>query len=79
VTVHSSEYGRLRRAMRSGDPEAVLGAVEAVLGDPDPALYDEAAEAFYDIFWVAAEDEDLDEQLGRLDFLLRTKGLDGTA
>jgi len=50
-----------------------------VLGDPDPALYDEAAEAFYDIFWVAAEDEDLDEQLGRLDFLLRTKGLDGTA
>ena len=67
------ELGRLRRAVAEGDVEAVLAFTGRVLrGSEDltPSHRQEAKKAFYNIFWVALEDETLCEQAGDLDALV---------
>ena len=65
ATVINIERGRLRRALAAGEIGAVLGAVERALSDP--VLYDEAVSAFYDVFWVALEDEDLFDRVSDIE------------
>jgi hypothetical protein len=61
----------LRRAEETGDPEEILSACEAALASPVAAmLLDQVRKTFYAPwggFWVAVEDEALEERTARLD------------
>jgi hypothetical protein len=62
---------RLRRCNAEGDVRGVLTAAEALVGGP---WHDEAAQSFYGVFWLAAEDEALHEQVGALDLRIAGGG-----
>jgi hypothetical protein len=68
ATVHNIEHARLRRAIATGEPSLVLEAVEAALSVAQTSEERTAAhDAFYAVFWVAAEDAALQERVGAID------------